>query len=111
MRSVCLSNGKAFVSGWKFISLRYSQPRWHPPGLMPCSAHSCFQNSIPTAENGGQYNLGTVFSNKRIRGKKGMCKAESDGLLWLPHWPSCTVIISRGILSRQRLQSLQLANH
>lgn len=42
--------------------------RRRPSGWMPCSRHSCFQNSPP---------------------------------IWLPHWPTWRVIISRGIVVRQ----------
>ena len=46
----------------------------HWPGLMPCSAQSCFQNSEP---------------------------------IWFPHWPSCKVMISRGIMDLLLVETRQ----
>ena len=60
---------------------------------MPCSAHNWDQNSIPTATTGHWMCEQSVTVS--------VCVSECGCVLWLPHWPACRVMSSRGIASQQ----------
>ena len=97
------------LTNWWEYGLRFKKQnnREELPGLIPCSAHSCFQNSIPTVQDKEEKKKGFKLEQwayfdmykHALHGGGSLVNVNAlkKNLLWFPHCPICRVIISRGI--------------
>lgn len=70
---------------------KVSQTRAEEAALAWIIMHNKVRKVIHGKDKGDWWVPGTEGWNQRSEGPGGACS------LWLPHWPSCKVMISRGI--------------